>query len=41
MDTALRYYLHLDPSQLTDKQWAAEIARLTYIRQKEKGQENG
>jgi hypothetical protein len=28
----LRYYLHINPSTLTDEQWAKEIALLEYVR---------
>lgn len=31
-DTAIQYYLHIDPSQLTDEDWAKKIAQLKVIR---------
>jgi len=32
----LEYYLGYDVSHLSDEQWAAKIAQLAYIREKEK-----
>lgn len=31
----LRYYLHIDPDNLTDEEWAARIQELNYIRKEE------
>lgn len=31
----LRYYLGIDPTGLSDAEWAAEIARLRDLRQRE------
>jgi hypothetical protein len=39
MDTLLSYYLHIDPSTLTDEEWAIKIKALEYIRKQEA--ENG
>lgn len=36
-DNLLRYYLHIDPSGLTDAQWAQALAQLADIRQREAG----
>jgi hypothetical protein len=35
-DMAIKYYLHIDPSQMSDEEWAREIALLDEIRKKEK-----
>lgn len=35
MDTALAYYLGIDPHRLTDAEWIEKIAQLKDIRQKE------
>lgn len=37
MDTLLRYYLHLEPSTLSDEEWAMTIVYLTEIRKLENG----
>ena len=34
-DNLIRYYLHMDPSGLSDQQWAETIAQLKHIRQSE------
>ena len=34
-DNLIRYYLHMDPSELSDQQWAETIAQLKHIRQSE------
>jgi hypothetical protein len=31
----LRYYLHIDPTTLTDEQWAEAFSQLADIRQRE------
>ena len=31
----LEYYLHIDPSSLSDQQWAEKLKQLADIRQKE------
>ena len=36
LDTAVQYYLHRDASALTDEDWAATIAQLTFLRGQEK-----
>lgn len=41
IDTLLQYYLSLDPSQLSDEEWAQKFAQLNDIRQKEKEAFNG
>jgi hypothetical protein len=33
----LEYYLHIDPTRLTDEQWAIKIKQLADIRKKEAG----
>ena len=33
-NTLIRYYLHMDPDQLSDQQWAQSIAQLKHIRQR-------
>lgn len=35
MDTLLRYYLHLDPTVLSDEEWAMTIVHLREIRRLE------
>lgn len=35
IDTMLEYYLHIDPSTLTDEEWAEKLAQLADIRKKE------
>jgi hypothetical protein len=35
-DMLIRYYLHEDPSQLTDEEWGKRIALLEWVRNKEK-----
>lgn len=37
MDTMLEYYLHIDPSKLTDEEWAFKINALADIRKREAG----
>lgn len=34
-NTLIRYYLHMDPDNLSDQQWAQTIAQLKHIRQSE------
>ena len=36
-DKMLEYYLHIDPSTLTDEEWAEKLAQLADIRKKENG----
>lgn len=36
-DTMLEYYLHIDPTTLTDEEWAEKLAQLADIRKKENG----
>ena len=33
----LEYYLHIDPSTLTDRQWAEKFMQLADIRKRETG----
>lgn len=35
MDTMMQYYLHIDPTALTDEQWAEKWAQLQDIRERE------
>ena len=35
VDAQLRYYLHLDPSMLTDIEWAMRWKELEWIREEE------
>lgn len=35
MDTMLEYYLHIDPSTLSDAQWAEKFMQLADIRKRE------
>lgn len=35
IDSMLQYYMHVDPSTLTDEQWAEKFAQLTDIRERE------
>ncbi|MBR1644319.1 MAG: hypothetical protein IJ684_02985 [Bacteroidales bacterium] len=37
IDTMLEYYLHIDPSTLTDAQWAEKFMQLAEIRKMEVG----
>jgi len=36
-NTMIRYYLHMDPDNLSDQQWATTIAQLADIRKRESG----
>jgi len=43
-DTALKYYLGVDGSALSDQEWAAEVARLAELRKRDQiggGGKNG
>lgn len=33
----LEYYLHINPNELTDEEWAEKYAQLTEIRKNESG----
>jgi len=35
VDTMIQYYLHINPDELTDEQWAEKFAQLMEIRKKE------
>ena len=35
VDTMLEYYLHIDPSELTDEEWAEKFKQLADIRKRE------
>ena len=35
VDTMLEYYLHVDPSKLTDEEWAEKFKQLADIRKRE------
>lgn len=35
VDTLLEYYLHIDPSGLSDEQWAEKFKQLSDIRERE------
>ena len=35
VDTMLEYYLHIDPSKLTDEEWAEKFAQVADIRKRE------
>jgi hypothetical protein len=35
-NVAIRYYLHIDPTHLSDEEWADNVAYLEMIRQAEK-----
>lgn len=35
LDTQLRYYLHIDPDSLTDREWAMRVNELMWIRRQE------
>lgn len=35
MDAQLRYYMHVDPDKLTDKEWAMRWKELVWIREEE------
>ncbi|HOU67778.1 MAG TPA: hypothetical protein PKW49_04220 [Paludibacteraceae bacterium] len=35
IDTMLEYYLHINPADLTDEQWAEKFAQLAEIRKAE------
>ena len=37
IDNVLRYYLHMDPTCLSDEEWAQSYAQLIDIRNKEAG----
>ena len=37
IDTMLEYYLHIDPSTLSDAQWAEKFMQLSDIRKREAG----
>lgn len=37
MDTCLEYYLHINPSELSDVEWVQKIKQLEDIRKKENG----
>ena len=37
IDTMLEYYLHIDPSTLTDAEWAEKFMQLADIRKREVG----
>ena len=37
VNAQLRYHLHIDPSTLTDEEWAEKLAQLADIRKKENG----
>lgn len=37
IDTMLEYYLHIDPSSLTDAEWAEKFMQLGDIRRREAG----
>ncbi len=35
VDTMIQYYLHTDPGQLSDEQWAEKFAQIADIRKRE------
>jgi hypothetical protein len=35
MDASLMYYMHVNPTELTDEEWCLNIARLAEIRKRE------
>ena len=35
IDTLIRYYLHIDPTELSDEQWATSFKQLENIRKDE------
>ncbi len=37
MNTMLEYYLHINPNELSDHEWAEKIKQLSDIRSKENG----
>ncbi|WP_159430208.1 hypothetical protein [Cruoricaptor ignavus] len=35
LDAQLRFYMHIDPDLLTDREWAMRVRELQWLREKE------